>query len=175
MRLTEAQRLALSGGSLFDGLQVWATDSNTLWAYDGAAWRVAYGRYGCSGSTAAHTCPLSSISAQVNFDTADYDPYSFGLPTTNIVTPTNGGGMYLVGVRVTASANFVVDSHIVVDIAGGIRRAGALGVASVALPQYTGLHPLSPTDTINVRVQNAGAADRTAAVIVHVLRVGRYP
>ena len=175
MRITEATRLGLSGGELFDGLQVWATDTNTLWAYDGSAWRAEYGRYGAAGSTAAHTCTASSASAEVFFDTVDYDPYGFGLPTTVITLPANSGGMYVIGARATSTAfTFPVDSHLVVDANGTPRRGGALGVASTILPQYCGLHSMSPSDTISVKVYNAGV-ERTATVTVNLLRVGRNP
>lgn len=35
---TDAQRLAISGADLFEGLQFYATDTNRDWFYDGAAW-----------------------------------------------------------------------------------------------------------------------------------------
>ena len=37
--LTNAQRLALSGGDLFEGLRVWTTDTKTHWLYTSSAWK----------------------------------------------------------------------------------------------------------------------------------------
>lgn len=43
-RMTEAQRLALTGVSLYDGLFVWTTDQDILWVHNGSAWeRVGSG------------------------------------------------------------------------------------------------------------------------------------
>lgn len=36
--LTNTERLALTGGDLFEGLIVYTTDTNALWKYDGSAW-----------------------------------------------------------------------------------------------------------------------------------------
>lgn len=36
--LTNAQRLALTGADLFEGLVVYTTDTNALWKYDGSTW-----------------------------------------------------------------------------------------------------------------------------------------
>lgn len=36
--LTDAQRLALTGGDLFEGLRVWTTDTRVLWTYTQSAW-----------------------------------------------------------------------------------------------------------------------------------------
>lgn len=37
-RMTDAERLALTGGDLFDGLGVWTTDTDQLYTYTGSAW-----------------------------------------------------------------------------------------------------------------------------------------
>lgn len=39
--LTNAQRLALSGGSLFEGLRVWTSDTKQEWLYTNGAWVVS--------------------------------------------------------------------------------------------------------------------------------------
>lgn len=56
---TNAQRLALSGGGLFEGLRFFATDTDVEWLYDGAAW-IQVGSLGTAFTptwTAASSAP----------------------------------------------------------------------------------------------------------------------
>lgn len=110
-KLTEAQRLALTGGSLFVGLQVWTTDVKRMWVYDGSNWLVIGGAMpGCAVKRTAQTITTGVVTTAAfgavgtRSEVVDTDGYFIdGIDAA--VVPTGYGGDYIVSGGGTWAAN----------------------------------------------------------------------
>lgn len=86
---TNAERLALSGSDLFEGLRVWTTDTKILWLYTNGAWKpLATADGSAFASAAGELAVAGGAGTNVSFPAG-----RFTVPPEVTVTAFNNGSV----------------------------------------------------------------------------------
>src|SRR5687768_13035121 len=121
MKITNAQRLALSGGDLFAGLMVWTTDVGRMWIYHNSLWTIVGGSMPTLNlrKTSSQSI-LTSTTVDVFFSTGtteivDTDGF-FGSTGDVASIPAALGGDYSVSGSARFEANLNGGRRVLLDI-----------------------------------------------------------
>lgn len=164
---TDVQRLTLSGASLFEGLWFYATDTDRLWFYTGAAWRRAtrFATWSYTRNAAPDGSLISDGTlAAVPGETTD-SSFTSGISGSSM---TLAPGVYTVSFTISGSNAFAGRSFMEFEVGGRIERNGInSGEDKTTL---SGLVMTATSSTLTFRVYKA-AGGMNLSGFIQILKV----
>lgn len=169
-RITEAQRLALSGGSLFEGLYVHTTDVHRLWSYYGSAWHLVSGR--CNWTGVGTTVVPAASTVLLSTWTEIEDTDGFWTSGTDFVLPALVAGKYAVSLLGNSGVPTSAPSTVILNLNGALLAANHIPIGTGTATATRGSVSLSPGQIINAAIVNSHSAPVSFTCTLEINRTG---
>lgn len=151
--LTSAQRVALTGNDRWAGLEVFETDTGTLWLYT-TAWSMIWADVIGSVKRSSTTTTFPSSYTNMSANTFWTNNIAHGITAYNNGWKVPYAGIYRVAVRMTAADTFLagvtVNKTAGVGIGDFVASGSANPVQGVAVVAFSELVALSANDVLTI-------------------------